>query len=275
LESRLRDILDYHNFVLTHYYQVPSIDLGKIKDEALRWADRLRPLVSDVSRQLQGAREKGDNLLFEGAQGTLLDIDHGTYPYVTSSNCIAGAASPGCGVGPQQLEYVLGITKAYTTRVGSGPFPTELSDEIGQQLAAKGHEFGAVTGRARRTGWFDAVALKRAIQINGVSGLCVTKLDVMDGLPVVKICTGYRSARGDMIDLLPSGADDLEACTPVYEELPGWNDSTVGLDQYDKLPENARRYLDRLETICQVPVDVISTGPDRCETIVRRHPFDA
>lgn len=275
LESRLKDILDYHNFVLTQYHGVEPLDPAKVKDEALRWAERLRPMVADVSRQLHQAREAGHHLLFEGAQGTLLDIDHGTYPYVTSSNCVAGAASPGCGVGPQQLEYVLGITKAYTTRVGSGPFPTELNDDVGRQLAQKGHEFGAVTGRARRTGWFDAVALKRSIQINGVTGLCVTKLDVMDGLETVKICTSYRMPQGGLVDLLPLGADELESCQPLYEALPGWQESTVGVDQYDKLPENAKRYLKRLEDICQVPVDVISTGPDRCETIVRRHPFDA
>ncbi len=275
LETRLRDILDYHNFVLTKYHGREGLEMSKVKDEALRWAERLRPLVTDVSRRLHEASAAGHNILFEGAQGTLLDIDHGTYPYVTSSNCIAGAAAPGCGVGPQKLEYVLGITKAYTTRVGSGPFPTELNDDVGRQLAKRGHEFGAVTGRARRTGWFDAVALRRSIQINGVSGLCVTKLDVMDGLETVKICTSYRDAQGTVVDLLPLGADELEGFHPVYEELPGWSDSTVGMDRYEQLPENARRYLRRLEEICQVPVDVISTGPDRSETIVLRHPFDA
>jgi adenylosuccinate synthase len=231
--------------------------------------------VTDVSRRLHDAQRAGHNLLFEGAQGTLLDIDHGTYPFVTSSNCIAGAASPECGVGPQQLEYVLGITKAYTTRVGSGPFPTELDDAVGHRLATRGHEFGAVTGRARRTGWFDAVALKRAIQINGVSGLCVTKLDVMDGLKTVRICTSYQLADGQFCDILPLGAELLESCQPVYEEMPGWDESTVGVEHYDQLPLNARRYLERLVEICEVPIDVVSTGPDRRETIVLRHPYDA
>ncbi|MBW8028325.1 MAG: adenylosuccinate synthase [Ferrovum sp.] len=275
LETKLREVLDYHNFVLTRYFGKEALDLEKVKDEALQWSDRLRPLVTDVSRCLHDAQRNGHNLLFEGAQGSLLDIDHGTYPFVTSSNCVAGAASPGCGVGPQQLEYVLGITKAYTTRVGSGPFPTELDDEVGRRLATRGHEFGAVTGRARRTGWFDAVALKRAIQINGVSGLCVTKLDVMDGLETVRICTSYRLADGQSCDILPLGAELLESCQPVYEEMPGWSESTMGMEHYDQLPLNARRYLERLVEICEVPIDVVSTGPDRRETIVLRHPYDA
>jgi adenylosuccinate synthase len=275
LETKLREVLDYHNFVLTRYFGKEALDLAKVKEEALQWSDRLRPLVTDVSRRLHDAQRAGHNLLFEGAQGTLLDIDHGTYPFVTSSNCIAGAASPGCGVGPQQLEYVLGITKAYTTRVGSGPFPTELDDAVGHRLATRGHEFGAVTGRARRTGWFDAVALKRAIQINGVSGLCVTKLDVMDGLKTVRICTSYQLADGQSCDILPLGAELLESCQPVYEEMPGWDESSVGVEHYDQLPLNARRYLERLVEICEVPIDVVSTGPDRRETIVLRHPYDA
>ncbi|NDU86353.1 MAG: adenylosuccinate synthase [Ferrovum sp.] len=275
LDAKLRDLLDYHNFVLTRYFSAPAVELEVVRDEALRWAEKLRPLVTDVSRRLFEANQAGKNLLFEGAQGTLLDIDHGTYPFVTSSNCIAGAASTGSGVGPQQLEYVLGITKAYTTRVGSGPFPTELADAVGQRLSAVGREFGAVTGRARRTGWFDAVALKRSIQINGVTGLCVTKLDVMDGLETVKICTSYRMADGTRQDILPLGAEALEGCTPVYEELPGWSDSTVGVEDYERLPKAAQRYLERMAEVCAVPIDVISTGPDRRETIVMRHPFDA
>ncbi len=273
-EDKLHEVLDYHNFILTHYFKTQAVDFGKVRDEAMGLAEWLRPMVSDVSRQLYEANQAGKNLLFEGAQGTLLDIDHGTYPYVTSSNCIAGAAAPGCGVGPQQLHYVLGITKAYTTRVGSGPFPTELFDAVGQQLSSRGHEFGAVTGRARRTGWFDAAALKRSIQINGVSGLCVTKLDVMDGLESVKIGVGYH-IDGQLTDILPLGADAIAECKPVYEELPGWSESTAGINEMDQLPANARRYLERMAQLCGVPVDVVSTGPDRDETIVVRHPFDA
>lgn len=273
-EAHLREVMDYHNFVLTQYFKTDAVDVNGTLDAALSVADRLRPMVADVSRLLHDAHAAGKNLLFEGAQGTLLDIDHGTYPFVTSSNCVAGAASPGSGVGPQQLQYVLGITKAYTTRVGSGPFPTELDDDVGLQLATRGKEFGAVTGRPRRTGWFDAAALKRSIQINGVSGLCVTKLDVMDGLKTVKLCVGYQ-INGRTTDILPFGADDISECTPIYEELPGWSDSTVGVEQWDQLPRNAQLYLERMAAVCEVPIDVVSTGPDRRETIVLRHPFDA
>jgi len=273
-ESRLREVMDYHNFVLTQYFKTDAVDVNATLDAALSVADRLRPMVADVSRLLHDAHAAGKNLLFEGAQGTLLDIDHGTYPFVTSSNCVAGAASPGSGVGPQQLQYVLGITKAYTTRVGSGPFPTELNDDVGLQLATRGKEFGAVTGRPRRTGWFDAAALKRSIQINGVSGLCVTKLDVMDGLKTVKLCVGYQ-INGRTTDILPLGADDISECIPIYEELPGWSDSTVSIEQWDQLPRNAQLYLERMAAVCEVPIDVVSTGPDRRETIVLRHPFDA
>jgi adenylosuccinate synthase len=273
-EAKLREVMDYHNFVLTQYFKTDAVDVNATLDAALSVADRLRPMVADVSRLLHDAHVAGKNLLFEGAQGTLLDIDHGTYPFVTSSNCVAGAASPGSGVGPQQLQYVLGITKAYTTRVGSGPFPTELDDDVGIQLATRGKEFGAITGRPRRTGWFDAAALKRSIQINGVSGLCVTKLDVMDGLKTVKLCVGYQH-NGHSTDILPFGADDISECTPIYEECPGWSDSTVGVEQWDKLPRNAQLYLERMAAICEVPIDVVSTGPDRQETIVLRHPFDA
>lgn len=271
-ETRLREVLDYHNFMLTHYFKVEAVDFAKTLDENLKLAERIRPMVADVSFLLHQASLAGKKILFEGAQGTLLDIDHGTYPFVTSSNCVAGAASPGAGVGPQQLQYVLGITKAYTTRVGGGPFPTELFCENGKQLATRGHEFGAVTGRPRRTGWFDACALKRSIQINGVSGLCVTKLDVMDGMPEVKICIAYDTPKG-RTTILPFGAEAIAQCQPVYETLPGWTDSTVGVDQWDNLPLNARRYLERMEELCEVPVDVVSTGPDRKETIVKRHPF--
>jgi adenylosuccinate synthase len=272
LEAKLEELLDYHNFVLTKYLNAAPVDLARTRDEALAMASRLAPLVTDVPRALYEAHRAGRNLLFEGAQGSLLDVDHGTYPYVTSSNCVAGAAAAGAGVGPQMLHYVLGITKAYTTRVGSGPFPTELENDTGERLRARGKEFGATTGRPRRCGWFDAAALKRSIQINGVSGLCVTKLDVLDGMDELKVCVGYK-IEGQFSDLLPAGADDTARCEPVYEDLPGWSESTVGVQRLEDLPRNARAYLDRIEAICSVTIDMISTGPDRAETIVRRHPF--
>jgi len=278
--AKLGEVLDFHNFVLKNYFNAPTVDFQKTLDDALALAERIKPLVMDVPRALYEANKAGQNLLFEGAQGTLLDIDHGTYPFVTSSNCISGAACAGAGVGPQNLHYVLGITKAYTTRVGSGPFPTELydavdkQDPIGKMLAEKGHEFGATTGRARRCGWFDAAALKRSIQINGVSGLCVTKLDVMDGMEIVRIGVGYK-INGEYSDILPVGAESLAGCEPVYEDMPGWSGSTVGVKKFDDLPVQARDYLRRIEQICGVPVDMVSTGPDRDETIVLRHPFEA
>ena len=271
--EKLRELLDFHNFVLKHYYRQPEVEFQKTLDETLALAPRLAPLVADVPRALYDANRAGKNLLFEGAQGALLDIDHGTYPFVTSSNCVAGAAAAGAGVGPSQLHYVLGITKAYTTRVGGGPFPTELSDDMGERLRQRGHEFGATTGRPRRTGWFDAAALKRSIQLNGVSGLCITKLDVMDGVESVKLCVGY-DVEGTLSDILPVGAEELARCVPVYEEMPGWMESTVGVKRSDGLPRGARDYLARIEALCGVPIDLISTGPDREETIVRRHPFD-
>ena len=270
--AKLGEVLDYHNFALKHYYKVDTVDFQQTLDETLALAERIKPMVADVSRTLYDMSQAGSSLLFEGAQGTLLDIDHGTYPFVTSSNCSAGAAAPGAGVAPQMLQYVLGITKAYTTRVGSGPFPTELFDETGQYLATRGHEFGSTTGRARRCGWFDAAALKRSIQINGVSGLCVTKLDVMDGMATIKLCTGYEWD-GQQSDILPVGAESLSECQPIYEELPGWTGTTVGIKRYEDLPENAKRYLKRIEEVCGAPVDIISTGPDRDETIVLRHPY--
>jgi adenylosuccinate synthase len=248
------------------------VDFQKTLDETLALAPRLQPLVADVPRALYEANRAGKNLLFEGAQGSLLDIDHGTYPYVTSSNCVAGAAAAGAGIGPMHLHYVLGITKAYSTRVGGGPFPTELSDSVGERLRQRGQEFGATTGRPRRTGWFDAAALKRSIQLNGVSGLCITKLDVLDGAESVKICVGY-DVGGKVSDILPVGAEELECCVPVYETLPGWGASTVGVKQFDGLPQAARDYLKRIEALCGVPIDLISTGPERDETIVLRHPF--
>jgi adenylosuccinate synthase len=273
-ERKLEELLDFHNFVLQNYYKQPKVDFRKTLDETLALAPRLVPLVADVPRALYHANKAGKNLLFEGAQGALLDIDHGTYPFVTSSNCVAGAAAAGAGIGPMHLHYVLGITKAYSTRVGEGPFPTELSDDVGERLRQRGREFGATTGRPRRTGWFDAAALKRSIQLNGVSGLCITKLDVLDGAETLKICVGY-DVDGTMSDILPVGAEELERCVPVYEELPGWQESTVGVKGYDKLPKAARDYLQRVQDLCAVPIDLISTGPDREETIVMRHPFDA
>jgi adenylosuccinate synthase len=276
--EKLRENLDYHNFVLSKYFGSETVDFQLTYDGAMASAERVLPLVGDVSAALYAAHRRGENLLFEGAQGSLLDVDHGTYPYVTSSNCVAGAAAPGAGIGPNMLHYVLGITKAYTTRVGAGPFPSELPIEdegcVGHHLSTVGHERGTVTGRVRRCGWFDAALLKRSIQINGVSGLCITKLDVLDGLEKLQICAGYR-LDGKIIDLLPIGADRVSRCEPIYETMPGWKEPTVGVKSYDELPANARAYLRRLEELCGVPVDMISTGPDREETIVLRHPFKA
>ena len=271
--EKLRELLEFHNFVLEKFHKQPRVDYQKTLDETLALAPRLAPLIADVPRALYHANRAGKNLLFEGAQGSLLDIDHGTYPFVTSSNCVAGAAAAGAGIGPHHLHYVLGITKAYTTRVGEGPFPTELSDDVGERLRQRGKEFGATTGRPRRTGWFDAAALKRSIQLNGVSGLCITKLDVLDGVEAVKICVGYK-LEGTFSEILPVGAEELERCHPVYEELPGWMESTVGIKSYDSLPRAARDYLKRIEALAGVPIDLISTGPERDETIVMRHPYD-
>jgi len=276
--AKLGKILDYHNFVLKNYFHAPIVDFQKTMDDTLSLAERIKPMVADVSRLLIEANKVGNNLLFEGAQGSMLDIDHGTYPYVTSSNCVAGAATTGSGVGPQMLHYVLGITKAYTTRVGAGPFPTELDDDIGKHLAKRGNEFGATTGRPRRCGWFDAIAMKRSIQINGISGLCVTKLDVLDGVETLRIGVGYKLSKDEKEEelgsILPIGADELAHCKPIYEEMPGWMDSTVGIKNFEQLPKAAQNYLKRMESVCEVPVDMISTGPSREETIVLRHPFD-
>jgi adenylosuccinate synthase len=271
--AKLGEVLDYHNFMLKNYYKAATVDFHQTLDETLALADRIAPMVGDVPRLLYEAQQAGNSLLFEGAQGTLLDVDHGTYPYVTSSNCVAGAAAAGAGVGPGGLHYVLGITKAYTTRVGSGPFPTELEDDVGRQLASRGNEYGATTGRPRRCGWFDAAALKRSIQINGVSGLCVTKLDVLDGMEEVMLGIGYR-CEGRQSDILPFGAEMLEECEPVYESLSGWSESTVGVTRFEALPQAAQAYLNRMEQICGVPIDLVSTGADRDQTIVRRHPFE-
>jgi adenylosuccinate synthase len=275
LAEKLRENLDYHNFVLVNYLHAKAVDYSKTFDDACATVPRIRPMVTDVSSALYAAHKAGANLLFEGAQGSLLDVDHGTYPFVTSSNCVAGNASAGSGVGPNMLHYVLGITKAYTTRVGSGPFPSELStdDGVGKHLSAVGHEFGTVTGRARRCGWFDAALLKRSVQINGVSGMCLTKLDVLDGLDSLKLCTGYK-LHGKQVDIFPVGAEDAAACEPIYEEMLGWKDATVGAKSLDALPAAARAYVKRIEQLVGVPVDMVSTGPDREETIVLRHPFE-
>jgi adenylosuccinate synthase len=272
--AKLGEVLDYHNFVLRQYFGAEPVDFQRTLEETLALADRIRPMIGDVPLRLFQAQRAGSNLLFEGAQGTLLDVDHGTYPYVTSSNCVAGAAAAGSGVGPGALHYVLGITKAYTTRVGSGPFPTELDDDLGRQIAARGNEFGATTGRPRRCGWFDAAALKRSIQINGVSGLCVTKLDVLDGMESLQIAVGYR-VEGQVRDLLPVGAEELAECEPIYEEIPGWKQTTLGLRRHQDLPREARDYLERIGQVCGVPIDMISTGAEREDTIVLRHPFQA
>jgi len=274
--ARLKDLLELHNFVLTKFLNAQPLDYQQVFDEAMRHAELLRPMMADVSRELNEAHQRGDNLLFEGAQGTLLDVDHGTYPYVTSSNCVAGNAAAGAGVGPGMLHYILGITKAYCTRVGGGPFPTELDWQtpgtVGYHLSTVGAEKGVTTGRSRRCGWFDAALLKRSAQVNGLSGLCITKLDVLDGIEELKLCVGYE-LDGEQIDILPMGADEISRCNPVYETIPGWSDSTVGVTDYDKLPVNARLYLQRIEQVTGVPVDIISTSPDRDHTIMMRHPY--
>jgi adenylosuccinate synthase len=271
--AKLGEVLDYHNFVLRNYFKAPVIDFQQTLDEALALGEKLQPMVADVSGEVNALIRGGKRLLFEGAQAALLDIDHGTYPFVTSSNCIAGQACAGVGVGPQQLHYVLGVAKAYATRVGSGPFPTELDDEVGEHLRVKGNEYGSVTGRPRRCGWFDAASLRRAVEINGISGLCITKLDVLDGLDTVRVAVGYK-VKGERRDLLPVGAEALSICAPIYEEHPGWKESTAGVKTFDELPKNAQSYLRRLEVLVGAPISIISTGPDRLETIVLKHPFD-
>jgi adenylosuccinate synthase len=272
--TKLVEILEYHNFLLTQYFKTVAIDYKNTLDEMLALGERIRPMVGDVSAQLNVLAKQGKSILFEGAQAALLDIDHGTYPFVTSSNCVAGQASAGAGVGPQMLNYILGITKAYATRVGSGPFPTELENDIGQRLRDRGQEYGSVTKRPRRCGWLDAAALKRSVQLNGISGICITKLDVLDGLSTLKVATGYRCEGKPPMDLFPMGADSLKGYEPVYEEFPGWTESTLGIQQFEKLPINAQRYLKRVEDLIGVPIDMISTGPDRNETIVLHHPYE-
>lgn len=270
--EKLEEVLDFHNFALTQYYGVDAIDLHDTLESYLAMGERIRPMVTDTIETLHTARKKGENILFEGAQGSLLDIDHGTYPYVTSSNTTAGGTATGSGYGPLYLDYVLGITKAYTTRVGSGPFPTELFDDVGEVLFNKGQERGATTGRNRRCGWFDAAALKMAIRINSVSGICLTKLDVLDGLDTVKVCTGYKGISETSMSSLMN-FDIYDSLEPMYEELPGWKESTYGARKLEDLPENARAYIRFLEENIEAPVDIISTGPDREETIILKHPF--
>lgn len=289
--AKLHELLALHNHVLSSFLGSVQFNFGPtlapymkdglvqfkpVFDEAMRHAELLKPMMADVSRELNEAHQEGANLLFEGAQGTLLDVDHGTYPYVTSSNCVAGNAAAGAGVGPGMLHYILGITKAYCTRVGSGPFPTELDWEVpgtpGYHMSTIGAEKGVTTGRSRRCGWFDAALLKRSAQVNGLSGLCITKLDVLDGLKELLLCTGYE-LDGQHIDLLPMGADDIARCKPVYEKMAGWSDSTVGITQYEHLPKNAQLYLQRIENVTGVPVALVSTSPDRDHTIVKHHPY--
>jgi adenylosuccinate synthase len=271
--AKLGEVLDYHNFLLKHYFRTDTVDFAKTLEDALQAAEIVAPITVDVTQVLKDHMDAGESVLFEGAQGTFLDIDHGTYPFVTSSNTVAAAASTGTGIGPRNLDYILGIVKAYTTRVGAGPFPTELFDDQGAHLARVGAEFGATTGRPRRCGWFDAVALRRSIINSSVSGLCVTKLDVLDELETIQICVGYE-IDGEAIPGLPVVVDRFAECTPVYEEWPGWQASTVGVTKHADLPPNARDYLARIEALAGVPIDIISTGPDREQTIIKRHPFE-
>ena len=272
---KLKEILTYHNFMLTEYYKVDPVDFDTVYAQAMEFAKVLKPMIVDVTELLDNANKQGLEIMFEGAQGTLLDIDHGTYPYVTSSNTTVGGVATGAGFGPLNLDYVLGIVKAYTTRVGSGPFPTELDCDVGQHLGVKGHEFGATTGRKRRTGWFDAVVMRRAVQINSITGLCLTKLDVLDGLETLSICVGYKDKDGNVSNVPPMAADGYDLIEPVYEEMPGWSENTFGVKVFDELPQAARNYIKRLEELCEVPIDIVSTGPDRIETIVLRDPYDA
>ena len=272
--ERLREVMDYHNFSLEHLFKQDTVDYQQVLDEGLAQAGQMADMITDVPGVLHELRKQGKSVMFEGAQGALLDIDHGTYPYVTSSNTTAGGAATGTGTGPRELDYILGIVKAYTTRVGAGPFPTELpeGDKDGDRLGVKGHEFGATTGRKRRCGWLDTVALRRSLQINSVTGMCITKLDVLDGMDTLKICVAYEF-EGKEIDIPPAGADNFERCKPVYMEMPGWSESTVGAKSYDDLPKAAKNYLRKIEELCEAPIDIISTGPDRDETIVLKHPF--
>jgi len=271
--AKLGEILDYHNFVLKNYFRAEPVAFQKTLEECLDLVPQLEPMVADITVILHELHERGENVLFEGAQGALLDVDHGTYPYVTSSNTTAGGAATGTGLGPRYFDRVLGIVKAYTTRVGEGPMPTELFDAMGEHLARRGHEFGSVTGRPRRCGWFDVVAMRRSIINNSVTSVCITKLDVLDGLDTIRICVAYKTPQGEM-HIAPMGAESFAESEPVYVDMPGWKTSTVGLTQYAELPENAQAYLKKIEELMGVPLGLISTGPDRTQTIVLRHPFD-
>ncbi len=270
--KRLKELVDYHNFMLVNYYHADPVDYAEILQTTLELAEHIKPMLTDIGEELHGYQAKGENILFEGAQGALLDIDHGTYPYVTSSNTTAGGAATGTGVGPLAIDYVLGITKAYSTRVGNGPFPTELQDDNGEHLGVKGHEFGATTGRKRRCGWFDAVSMRKSAQLNSLSGICLTKLDVLDGLEKIGICTAYK-INGELTEIAPLGADQYAACEAVIEEMPGWSGTTAGITEFDQLPENAKAYIARIEALVGVKVTILSTGPDRNETIVLESPF--
>jgi len=271
--AKIAEVVEYHNFMLINYYKTDGVDLQETLDGAQALVEQIKPMVGEVIPKLHRFRKQGENLLFEGAQGSLLDIDLGTYPFVTSSNTTAGGTAVGSGFGPRYLDYVLGITKAYATRVGSGPFPTELFDDVGAGLAKRGHEFGATTGRPRRCGWFDAVALRHAVQINSISGLCLTKLDVLDGMEEIQICVSYKGPDGEE-GVSRFGAEYYSSIRPVYETIAGWSESTLGIRDYDRLPDAAQRYVSRIQEVVGAPVDIISTGPDRNETIVLRNPFD-
>jgi adenylosuccinate synthase len=279
--EKLKEVMEFHNFQLEHFYKAETVSYEDVLEQCMGYAELLTSMVIDVTDELDAARKRGDKIMFEGAQGTLLDIDHGTYPYVTSSNTTAGGVAAGSGFGPRHIGYILGITKAYCTRVGSGPFPTELydgldkQDPIGKHLGTVGHEFGATTGRLRRTGWFDAVAMRRAIQINSLSGFCLTKLDVLDGLEELKICTGYKMKDGSILEVSPMAAESFEQATPIYETMPGWSETTFGATSIEQLPQAALDYIKRIEDLTGVPVDIISTGPDRNETIIKIHPFES
>ena len=270
--EKLKELVEYHNFMLTNYYKADAVNYEQTLDETLRLGEQIKPMLADVSEELYKYQAQGKNLLFEGAQGALLDIDHGTFPYVTSSSTTAGGAATGSGIGPLDLDYVLGITKAYSTRVGNGPFPSELDDENGDYLGTKGHEFGATTGRKRRTGWFDAVAMRKSAKLNSLSGICLTKLDVLDGLEKIGICTAYR-LNGEVTETAPLGADQYEQCQAIIEEMPGWTQKTAGVIDYNELPDNAKAYIKRIEELVGVKVTIVSTGPDRDETIILEHPF--
>lgn len=271
--EKLKSIMEYHNFALVNYYKAEAVDYNQVLNDIFAIADILLAMTVDIPTLLESARKKGEKIMFEGAQGTLLDIDHGTYPYVTSSNTTAGGVATGSGFGPRYVGYVLGIVKAYSTRVGAGPFPTELFDDVGEYLCKQGNEFGATTGRRRRTGWLDIVAVRKAVQLNSVSGFCLTKLDVLDGLKEIKLCIGYELPNGDITNIAPASADDMSEVKPVYETMPGWSESTFGLKSFEALPQAAKNYIKRIEELTETPIDIISTGPDRSETMILRDPY--